>query len=72
VIIMPEQLTIFDLEKAHIKGFNSMVHYTNIFVYILNEAKEIDELPIAIAPDERLELLEYESINVYRIRDWIG
>ncbi|SHL24926.1 hypothetical protein SAMN04487918_1011865 [Bacillus sp. bc15] len=56
MIIMPEQLTIFDFEKAYIKRFNSMVRYTYIIVYISNEAKVVDKLPKEIAPDNYYEL----------------
>ncbi|MBJ8042443.1 MULTISPECIES: hypothetical protein, partial [Bacillus] len=53
---MPEQLTIFDFEKAYIKRFNSMVRYTYIIVYISNEAKVINKFPKEIAPDDYYEL----------------
>jgi hypothetical protein len=53
---MPEQLSIFDFEKAFIKKLNSMVRYTYIIIYISNETKVIDKLPKEIALDDYYEL----------------
>ncbi|HHL3303686.1 TPA: cell division protein SepF [Bacillus cereus] len=73
---MPEQLTIFDVEpinvfdfeKAHIKKLNSMVRYTDIIVYIPNEAKAIDELPKTTAPEDCYELFEEYTLGIWRYK----
>lgn len=42
--------------------------YTDIIVYIPNEAKVIDELLKATVPDERYELFEEYTLGIWRYK----